>query len=130
MVTLRDLYGSMGYVFANVEAEPRFLETPGTIDLVYKISEGKQYRVGKILVDIDGDYGVTRREVILNRLSFRPGDVIDIREIRNSERRLSSSQIFGGSDPSAPGPPPRIVVRPPELRELERMASEDGGLIR
>jgi outer membrane protein insertion porin family len=130
MVTLRDLYGSMGYVFANVEAEPRFLETPGTIDLVYKISEGKQYRVGKILVDIDGDYGVTRREVILNRLSFRPGDVIDIREIRNSERRLSSSQIFGGSDPSEPGPPPRIVVRPPELRELERMASEEGGLIR
>jgi outer membrane protein insertion porin family len=130
LVKLRDLYGSTGYVFADVEAEPRFLETPGTIDLVYKIAEGKQYRVGKIFVEIGGDYGVTKREVLLNRLSLRPGDIIDIREIRNSERRLMSSQIFAGSDPSVPGPPPRIVVRPPELRELERMARDDWGMTR
>lgn len=130
LVTLRDLYGSNGYVFSDIVAEPRFLETPGTIDLVYKISEGKQYRVGRILVEIEGDYGVTKREVLLNRLSLRPGDIIDIREIRNSERRLMSSQIFAGSDPSVPGPPPRIVVRPPELRDLERMARDEWGMTR
>lgn len=130
LVTLRDLYGSNGYVFSDIVAEPRFLETPGTLDLVYKISEGKQYRVGRILVEIEGDYGVTKREVLLNRLSLRPGDIIDIREIRNSERRLMSSQIFAGSDPSVPGPPPRIVVRPPELRELEQVAREQWGMTR
>ena len=36
----------------------------------------------------------TKREVVLNRLSVRPGDLIDIRKIRNSERRLGSSAIF------------------------------------
>ena len=50
VVALRDLYGGQGYVFANVEAEPRFLEEPGLLDIVYKIEEGKQYRVGNINV--------------------------------------------------------------------------------
>lgn len=125
VVSLRDLYGSLGYVYSQVEAEPRFLEEPGEIDLVYRIEEDEQYRVGKINVHIDGNYGVTRRETILNRMSLRPGDMIDVREIHNSERRLGSSQIFAGGDPGSPGAPPRIVVKPPELRELERMAGAD-----
>lgn len=123
VVTLRDLYGSLGYVFSQIEAEPRFLEQPGELDLVYRIAEGEPYHVGRINVHIDGNYGVTKRETVLNRLSLRPGDLIDIREIRNSERRLGAAQIFAGGDPGSPGAPPRIVVKPPELRELERMAS-------
>ena len=125
VVNLRDLYGSEGHVFAEVDAEPRFLEEPGQIDLVYKISEGEQYRVGKINVHIDGDYGVTKREVVLNRLGMNPGDVIDVRELRKSERRLGAAQIFAGGDPSMPGSPPQIVVRPPEMKELEAMARKN-----
>lgn len=125
VVNLRDLYGSEGHVFAEVDAEPRFLEEPGLIDLVYKISEGEQYRVGKINVHIDGDYGVTKREVVLNRLGVNPGDVIDVRELRKSERRLGAAQIFAGGDPSMPGSPPQIVVRPPETKELEAMARQN-----
>ncbi|MGW8258108.1 MAG: POTRA domain-containing protein, partial [Thermoguttaceae bacterium] len=45
---MQDKYGCEGYVFADIRAEPRFLEQPGTLDLVYKISEGDRYRVGKI----------------------------------------------------------------------------------
>ena len=124
VVTLRDLYGGQGYVFANVEAEPRFLEEPGLLDLVYKIDEGKQYRVGNINVHFDGDYGITKREVVLNRLSCRPGDLIDVREIRDSERRLGAASIFAGAGaPGAQGP--KIVVRPPELKELERQAAAE-----
>ncbi len=121
VVSLRDLYGGQGFVFANVEAEPRFLEEPGLLDLVYKIEEGKQYRVGKVNVHYDGDYGITKREVVLNRLSLRPGDLIDVREIRRSEQKLGSSQVFAAR--GTPGAqPPKIVVRPPELKALERHA--------
>ena len=130
VVTLRDLYGSQGYVFSQIDAEPRFLETPGLLDLVYKIDEGKQYHIGKINVHIDGDYGVTKRQVVLNRLGLSPGALIDSRKIRDAERRLSSAQIFAGGDPSIPGAPPRVVVRPPELQDLERMANKDSGLNR
>ena len=125
VTSLRDLYGGQGFVFANVEAEPRFLEEPGLLDLVYKIEEGKQYRVGKVNVHYDGDYGITKREVVLNRLSVRPGDLIDVREIRRSERVLGNSQVFAAQ--GTPGAqPPRIVVRPPELKNLERHARAGG----
>lgn len=122
---LRDLYGTYGFVFAQIECEPRFLETPGELDLVYRIEEGEPYRVGKINVHINGANGVTKREVVFNRLSIRPGDLINIREIRNSERRLNSAQIFAGTDPSAGGSPARIVVTPPVAQEWSRLVKEN-----
>jgi outer membrane protein insertion porin family len=126
VVALRDLYGSQGFVFSRVEAEPRFLEEPGLLDIVYKIEEGKQYVAGNINVHFEGDYGITKRSVVMNRMSIRPGDVIDVREIRNSERRLGAAQIFAvGGQPGAQ--PPKVVVRPPELKALERSANASGG---
>jgi len=112
--TLRELYGSEGFVFATVQAEPRFLEEPGLLDMVYKIDEGEQYRVGKINVHFEGDFGITRREVVLSRLGLNPGDNIDSNKIRSAERVLGASQIFAG--PGTPGAqPPRVVVRPPGI---------------
>lgn len=114
---LEDLYGSQGYVFANVEASPDFLEQPGLIDLVYRIDEGEQYRVGNINVVIDGEYGITKRQVVLNRMGLRPGDLIDARLLRDAEARLARSQLFTDGMSSS-GPGPRVVVRTPELDEL------------
>ena len=111
--TLRDLYGGSGYVYANIKADPRFLEEPGQLDLIYKIEEGAQYRVGQINVHIAGEFPHTRQSVILKRLSLYPGEIIDIREVRSSERRLKSSQLFV-NDPSQ-GRPPAINVRPLEF---------------
>ena len=119
VVSLRDLYGSQGFVYSNVEAEPRFLEEPGILDIVYRIDEGEQYRVGQINVHFEGDSSITRREVALNRLSLKPGDLIDVREIRNSERRLGAAQIFAGPNAGPGQAPPRIVVKPKELQGLD-----------
>ncbi len=95
------------------------LVAPGVLDLVYKIQEGKQYRVGNINVLIDGDYGVTQWQVVMNRIGLRPGDLLDTRKLRNSESRLLRAQLFADGSPSAPGNPPRIVVRPPDLDDFE-----------
>ncbi|MCP4190731.1 MAG: hypothetical protein GY768_08890 [Planctomycetaceae bacterium] len=119
---LRDTYGSQGYIHADIKADPRFLEEAGTLDLVYDIDEGDQYRVGRILVNIDGENPHTRRNVVINRLSLSPNDIIDIREIRSSERRLRSSQLFL-SDP-AQGIAPSIAIRPPELTEGTQLARQ------
>ena len=114
VTALRELYGSEGFVFATVQAEPRFLEEPGLLDMVYKIDEGEQYRVGEINVHFEGDFGITRREVVLSRIGLSPGDKIDSNKIRKGERTLGSSQIFAAA--GTPGAqPPKIVVRPPEL---------------
>ncbi len=117
---LRDAYGSQGHIFANIKASPRFLEEPGQLDLVYQIEEGDMFRVGKINIHVAGDSPHTRRDVVLNRLSLRPGDVVDIREVRASERRLKASDLFITNP--ADGDPPRIVIRPPDLSETATLA--------
>ena len=119
---IRDEYGSRGFIFADVQAEPRFKETPGEIDIVFNVNEGKQYRVGNIQVVIDGEYAHTKRTVVLNRLSIRPGDIIDIRKLRASERRLQSSSLFEVNP--ALGPPPSIVVKPPPIGEEIQLADK------
>lgn len=119
---LRDFYGGQGYVFADVKADPRFLEEPGELDLIYSISEGDLFRVARINIHIAGEFPHTRRNVVLNRISLRPGDIIDMREVRNSERRLKASQLFENNP--AQGIAPKIVIRPPELEEA---ALAEGG---
>ena len=116
---LRDLYGAQGFIFVDVEANPRFAEQPGVLDLVYKVNEGEQFRVGKINVHIGGELSRTKLSVVLNRLSLRPGDIIDIREVRASERRLKAANVFE-TNPGK-GPPPRIEIRP---LEIESVATE------
>jgi outer membrane protein insertion porin family len=113
VTTMQDKYGGIGYVFADVKADPRFLEEPGQLDLVYNITEGDRYRVGEIRVNIEGDCPRTRLAAIYNRLSLRPGDIVDTRKLRDSERRLQASGLFA-SDPAG-GVKPKIVFSPPEV---------------
>jgi outer membrane protein insertion porin family len=117
VLSLRDTYGSEGFIFADIQADPRFLEEPGELDLVYRVKEGEPWRVGTINVKISGDYPHTRHSAVLNRISLRPGDLFDIREVRRSEQRLKASQLFE-VDPSK-GAPPQLAVIPPDLKNLE-----------
>jgi outer membrane protein insertion porin family len=121
---LKDTYGSQGYIQADIKADPRFLEEPGMIDLVYDIAEGEQYRVGRVIVNIEGENPHTKRNVVINRLSLAPNDIIDIREIRASERRLKASELFL-TDPMR-GIAPTIAIKPPELGEEAALARKPG----
>lgn len=122
---LKEVYGSQGYVFADVKAEPVFLEEPGQIDLVYHITEGKKWRVGRIFVHIDGENPHTRIQTALNRLSFQPGEIVDIREVRASERRLQASSLFHVD--AMRSVYPKITYRIPELEQTEFSADGGGG---
>ncbi|MEZ6117372.1 MAG: POTRA domain-containing protein [Pirellulaceae bacterium] len=119
---LRDAYGSQGYIHADVQADPRFLEEPGQLDLVYNINEGEAFRAGRIIVNIEGENPHTRSSVVLNRMSIKTGDILDIREIRASERRIGSSQIFMANP--AMGVMPSIEIRAPEVDESYEYANQ------
>ncbi len=67
---VKELYGSQGYVYANIRAEMRFLEEPGELDLIYNIEEGEQWRVGRIFVHIGGENPHTRKQVALRDSRF------------------------------------------------------------
>ena len=105
-------YGSIGHVFADIQADPRFQDEPGNLDLVYSISEGARARVGRINVYVEGEHPHTKRTAILNQVSLQPGDILDIRKLRDSERRLRASGLFA-TNPMQ-GQPPRIVYTPPQ----------------
>jgi outer membrane protein insertion porin family len=91
---LTDAYGSVGFVMADIKPSPRTLENAPEVDLVYDISEGHRYRIGRINVTIAGDNPHTQRSVALDRISLRPNDIADIRKVRDSERRLRASGLF------------------------------------
>ena len=98
-------------MFADVQPDPRYLEEPAQLDLIFDISEGKLYRVGEIHVHIGGDNPHTKVQTALNRISLSPGDIIDITKIRKDEIRLKRPGIFE-TNPQQ-GKPPKIVLRSP-----------------
>ena len=112
VAALIDAYGALGFILADIKPSPRTLEKSPEIDLVYDIAEGNRYRVGRINVKIEGDNPHTQRTVALNRVDLRPGDIIDIRKIRDSERRLLASGLF--LNDAQKGVKPKIVFRTPE----------------
>jgi len=123
LAAIREKYGAVGHIFADVNADMRLLEDPpGQLDLVYEIKEGEPYRVGRIDVEILGDNPHTQITTVLNRLSVHPGEIVDIRELRASERRLRASNLFE-VDPMR-GIAPQIVVRPPDLEDMETGVAE------
>ena len=108
--TLReDYYGREGFIYVDIVPQPVFLEEPGWLDLVYKITEGDQYRVGEINVHIRGDSSHTKHSVVRNLLGFREGQLIDLKEFENSKRRLRASSLFQTNP--AMGEPPTIETR-------------------
>jgi outer membrane protein insertion porin family len=116
--SIKDLYGAQGFVFVDVQPEPRYLEEPGMIDIVYRVEEGDRYRAGDIRVHIEGDSSHTKHTVALNYLGrVRPGAIIDMRELQRAERRLIASGIF--STQQTGGAPPSIEVKPPDQEETK-----------
>jgi outer membrane protein insertion porin family len=120
--TLVDLYGSKGYVFADVQADPRFLEEPGQLDLVYRVQEGEVFHISDINVHIAGEFPHTRDSVVLNRMGLRPGDLADMRQIKMDEARLKRSQLFE-TNPQQ-GEAPKIVLGTPSVGNAASIARQ------
>ncbi len=120
--TIQEVYGGDGYIYANIKPDPRFLETPGELDLVYVIEEGARYRIRQVNIHIDGENPHTRHTTILNRLSLYPGEIADIRELRASVRRLKASGLFLNNP--AQGEEPKIVFSLPDADDEEEALAE------
>mgnify|MGYP001770759317 CR=1 FL=1 len=102
---MQDAYGKQGYLNTRVLPEYRFGEEPGTVKIVYQVTEGPPARVGEIL--IVGNT-VTRQNVILRQLQVYPGQILSVPDIRASERNLARLGIFKQD------PPPSITIIDPE----------------
>ncbi|MGL4944608.1 MAG: POTRA domain-containing protein [Thermoguttaceae bacterium] len=122
---IKEKYGVLGYVFADVKVEPRIDDDQ--VHLVLNVKEGPRCRAGDIQVEILGGEGsapYTKLQTVLNRMSIKPGDVLSTREVDDSRRRLSYAGIF--STNPMEGTPPEITFEYPKqaLRDDEERTTK------
>ena len=91
---IKTKYGEQGRLFCQVDAVPRWTEDEGIVDIVYKISEDKVYRIRNMNVHILGDHPHTRTNLVRNIATVQPGDLADPKKIHLMKRRLEGSQNF------------------------------------
>ncbi len=88
---LRDYYGEVGYLDAQIRVERHPNLETGKIDLVFKVREGEKSYLRSI--NIAGNTK-TRTSVIVRELALAPGEVFDLVRMKNSEARLKNTRFF------------------------------------
>lgn len=88
---IREYYGQMGYLNANVEVQRQTRLDSGIVDVKFAITEGLRFTIRAI--DIQGNTK-TRAKVIARELALSPGEVFDLARVRVSEARLRNTQFF------------------------------------
>jgi len=92
---VQDFYGARGYIDAQVLPARIPNTEAGTIDLTYKIDEGKKSYIEK--VEIKGNT-TTKDKVIRRELAVSPGEVFDMVRVRLSTNRLYGLNYFAKVD--------------------------------
>lgn len=90
MKTLRDFYGTQGYIEANIIPEISPVGS-GQVNVTYRVDEGTQSYVN--LVNIQGNTR-TKDRVIRRELAVTPGDVYDTVLVDVSRQRLENLNYF------------------------------------
>ncbi len=99
---LTDLYGSQGYVNADVRPIVRVDDQNHTVDVTYRVEKGALYYVGTI--EVHGNIK-TRDKVIRRELGLAEGDVMNTMALKSAKERLSRLGYFSQVDiETKPGP--------------------------
>lgn len=121
---VKQVYGEMGYVEADVVVSKRFSDPtakppawaqgidegkPALLDLVFRIREADQYHISSI--DIRGNT-VTQSRVIRRELRFFPEQLLNMSAIKESQRRLTETRLFSrvSITPVSSGPKTKSVL--------------------
>lgn len=87
---IRDFYSQRGYLDARMEVE--VVDLPDDrVRLVYVISEGERAVVRQ--VEVAGN-NISRTESVQRFLDFKPGDVLTMQSLRNTQRDLYATGAF------------------------------------
>lgn len=95
-----DLYAPTGMIYEPSINDPDFLRVsplqrfrlePGTIELIYDITEGKAFTVGN--VEVRGNTR-TQDKVVLRELRLLPGELYNATTARRGNERLQATRLF------------------------------------
>ncbi|MFZ4098765.1 MAG: outer membrane protein assembly factor BamA [Chlamydiia bacterium] len=88
---MKDLYGSKGYIEADVQFAAELEQDAPIYRMQFKIKEGEQFKVG--MVRIFGNEW-TQSRIILRECVLIPGTIFDSRRLQATERRLENIGYF------------------------------------
>ncbi|MCM2374553.1 BamA/OMP85 family outer membrane protein [Aporhodopirellula aestuarii] len=109
-------YGELGFIYAEVKPKTIMRDENGVADIVYEITEGDRWKIGRILVNIDGEPHLMRETTMLNLVDMREGDWIDRRTLEMSRRRIERSQLLETNPAVAEAPDIKVVPKEDVLR--------------
>ena len=104
-------YGELGFIYAEVAPKTVMRDEDSMVDLVYEITEGDRWKVGRILVNIEGEPHLMRETTMLNMVDLREGDFIDRRSLELNRRRIERSQLLETNPQVADPPDIKVVPR-------------------
>ncbi|MCX8031247.1 MAG: outer membrane protein assembly factor BamA [Thermodesulfovibrionales bacterium] len=91
VTAITDLYADNGYALVVISPDVIPDEQTKTVKIIYRISEGDKYTVGRI--DISGNTK-TRDKVIRREIRLDEGDVFNASALKRSYERLNNLQFF------------------------------------
>jgi outer membrane protein assembly factor BamA len=93
-------YSPLGYIYQpgssdpdylSINGRPLFLDQPGHVELVYNITEGKPFYLGRI---IPKGNSKTQDKVILREMQMAPGQLYDSGAVQDAVERLRGTPYF------------------------------------
>jgi len=90
-------YQALGCIDTQILPDAKYTDSPGVIDLVYRIEEGEPYLLGNLIIlgNERTKENVIRREAAMAGLL--PGEPLDANRLETFKKRLSGTQYFVNS---------------------------------
>ncbi|WP_153559451.1 BamA/OMP85 family outer membrane protein [Roseimaritima sediminicola] len=104
-------YGTLGFIYCEVEPQPVMRDEPNRVDLVFKINEGDRWKIGQIFVNIEGEPHLMRETMLLNQLDLVEGQYIDRRKLESGRNVMNRLQLFETNPTLADPPDIKVVPR-------------------
>ena len=111
--------GDRGQPYLRIDAKPVYSREPGTVDIVYDISEGKPFRLGRILVKGNSR---TQDKVVLREMRVSPGQMYNSGALQDAQERLRFTPYFTSVAMTPIGEDPEVrdlLVEVTEARTAE-----------
>jgi outer membrane protein insertion porin family len=108
----QNAYGLMGYLDVRVDAQQLRSADEPQVDLLLRIEEGRQYKVG--MVHVTGNFLTLDRVIRRELRNLRPGRPYDAREIERASQRIRNTRLFSDVHITVQDPDPGN----PDYRDL------------
>lgn len=77
--------------YLRIDPQAVFQKEPGKVELVYRINEGKPFRMGRVLVKGNGQ---SMDKLVLREMRVQPGELYNSAELADAQERIRGTAYF------------------------------------